>query len=1271
MLIPDLFRKAAEKHGSLVALDGPSLQMTYAELDKATDVLAAFLRTNYRAVPETVVGVYMDRCEQYVIALLAILKAGAAYCPIEVAYPGPLLRSVFDEVEPRVVLTKDAYITNVPMSVSRFSLDGDWQGAIQRTAPNQAVLDENKATPESLGYVIYSGGSTGKPKGIEAPNRSPVASYLWRYSISGYGPGARVGCNVFFVWEVFRPLLRGGTTVVIPDDVIFDAHRLAPYLETKAVTEVLFTPSLFETLLSAIDLGFLRALPLQVIWFNGEVVTTKLIQQAREHLPNVLFCNTYSISECGEVCAGKLDVDREDCPKFCPVGQVADFADHQIMSTEGDPEPMPPGETGELWIAGRGVGRGYTKNPSKTAEVFVTHEGRPFYRTGDLARELPGGVLEILGRCDFMVKVRGYSIVLGAVEAAIFKLVGAAQCCVVAKGEEGTDKRLVAYICPCAPSELRGRLAVDSATIDEHGRSPALFQELLKDLPHYAVPSVYMVLQTLPTHPVSAKVARNELPPPPKQPPPAVLSSNFTFDSSEEACQVVFEEVLQLPAGSLTRESNFFEFGGHSLLVTQLLARVAELGGPKISIADFIRAPSVAGFSKLASGGSIAAEPTRFLPHEVEKYVHTMPDIGLNVQAYWRYIVFTNNSQRVLLTGATGYVGVHLLARLLKTTSCQVFCVVRVPSRAQNRDEEARDRLLGHLREHGFVDLDVSRLQVIAGDVSLPTMGMNEDEYLFLQQLVDVVIHAAASVNLAYTYDLLEAANVQGTARALEFARGGKVKALHFISTDGIFPETGEAGSFAETDTPPHHLLQTGYGQTKWVAEQLVLKASQLGLPCVVYRLGNVAGPIRGSGWNESDSNLLFLRACVERGAVPEGAWSLEFTPVDFIADFIVNCVTDIKFASFKTFHLINESKLSMNLLAQVATRVGFPITRKVKTTWCEVEGDRKPEGLLSVVLGLDALESLLGRHHTYRQENTMAACEQFGITYPVPNDVILGAYLRRLVSERLLPSPMSLPGRLGGRVAIVTGASSGIGLAVARVLAGEGATVVVVARSMQKLQTVASELPGNAIPFACDVTSRKCVHEMVSKVEGRTGRIDIIVNCAGVMYFTLMKNLHYDEWEQTVDVNCKGVMNVCGAALPSMIKAGKGHLINISSDAARTVFPALTVYNASKAFVNIFSKGLRAECVGTGIRVTDVQPGDTATNLIMRNTDTEAASKVGVKIGDVVGAGATREFYLDPEDVAAGVLFAVCSPGHVGVHELLIEPRDQMYGDPTAMGEP
>eukprot|EP00242_Pyramimonas_sp_CCMP2087_P008079 CAMPEP_0198201924 /NCGR_PEP_ID=MMETSP1445-20131203/4952_1 /TAXON_ID=36898 /ORGANISM="Pyramimonas sp., Strain CCMP2087" /LENGTH=261 /DNA_ID=CAMNT_0043872583 /DNA_START=165 /DNA_END=950 /DNA_ORIENTATION=+ len=254
---------------------------------------------------------------------------------------------------------------------------------------------------------------------------------------------------------------------------------------------------------------------------------------------------------------------------------------------------------------------------------------------------------------------------------------------------------------------------------------------------------------------------------------------------------------------------------------------------------------------------------------------------------------------------------------------------------------------------------------------------------------------------------------------------------------------------------------------------------------------------------------------------------------------------------------------------------------------------------------------------------------------------------------------------RLSGKVAVVTGASSGIGASIARALAAEGCAVALAARRVDKLAEVEAEINaagnGKAISVATDVTKRADVRALVKAAEETLGPVDIMVNCAGVMYFTMMKNLHEDEWERTVDINCKGTLNGVAAALETMTPRNSGHIVNISSDAGRDVYSSLTVYCASKAFVVALSKGLRKELVGTNVRVTDIQPGDVKTDLIMTNTDKEAAEIAGVQIGEIVGKGSTRNQVLDPEDVAAAVIYAVTAPPHVGVHELMVEPKDQM----------
>ena len=237
----------------------------------------------------------------------------------------------------------------------------------------------------------------------------------------------------------------------------------------------------------------------------------------------------------------------------------------------------------------------------------------------------------------------------------------------------------------------------------------------------------------------------------------------------------------------------------------------------------------------------------------------------------------------------------------------------------------------------------------------------------------------------------------------------------------------------------------------------------------------------------------------------------------------------------------------------------------------------------------------------------------------------------------------------------MVTGASSGIGAAVARALNAEGASVALAARREEVLLEVQSGLddrPGQrSIIVPTDVTDGEQVRSLVGHAENDLGPVGILVNCAGVMYYTMMKNLREEEWERTVEVNCKGAINCVGAALPGMLERGKGHILTISSDAGRKVFPGLAVYSASKFFVEALSQGLRLETAGTGLKVTTVQPGNVATALHSMSTDEEALEAFG---------GVDESRVLNPEDVAASVVHALVQPEHVGVNEILVEPRDE-----------
>ena len=237
-----------------------------------------------------------------------------------------------------------------------------------------------------------------------------------------------------------------------------------------------------------------------------------------------------------------------------------------------------------------------------------------------------------------------------------------------------------------------------------------------------------------------------------------------------------------------------------------------------------------------------------------------------------------------------------------------------------------------------------------------------------------------------------------------------------------------------------------------------------------------------------------------------------------------------------------------------------------------------------------------------------------------------------------------------------MTGASSGIGAAVARALAHEGAHLALAARRRDALLEVQTGLDRQrgkvrSLVVPTDITDRRQVKSLIARTEEELGPVEILVNCAGVMFYTLMSNLHEDDWEQTVDVLCKGMLNCVGAVLGGMLDRRRGHIVTISSDAGRKVFPGLAVYSGSKFFVEGLSQGLRLETAGMGLKVTTIQPGNVATDLLALSRDEEALERYGQPSGVRV---------LDPEDVAASVVHALRQPEHVAVNEILVEPREE-----------
>ena len=1006
----ELFEEQARRTPDALALEDVSISLTYRELDRLADRLAANLRS--RGIgPDEPVGVYMERRAEYVIACLAAMKAGGAYLVLELAYPPRLLTDVVADASPRVVLTQERYAERLPEATEMFFLDEGWEERLEDVPAGESRPEVGQ---DNLAFVSYSAGTTGKPKGIANPHRAPVLSYLWRFGISDYAPGDRVGCNVFFIWEMMRPLLRGATTVVIPDDVIYDPNALIRFLEEYGITETLFTPSLLETVLnsSGPEVGE-RLSNLRTLWLNGEVVTRTLAQRAMELLPDVRLLNVYSCSETHEVAAGDLrELVENPESTYCAIGAPMDPEHLYLLDAGG--ERVAEGEAGELFVGGDCLARGYVELPEKTEErfpedPFSSRSGARMYRSGDRARLLSDGSLEVLGRVDFMVKIRGYSVELGAVEAAIEEGLAVKSCVVISEGE---DKRLIAYFVPDPEDDERySGWSLDPKT----GRSKEIRGVLQDGLPHYAVPSVFVELESLPIQATSGKVDRSELPPPPPRPASSTREDTGSFAglpedaprSEKEALLArAWEDVLRLDEGEVRPEDDFFDLGGHSLAAAQLSSRVEQGFGVHVSMPLFMEDPTLAGLCDRIEalqhdGEDAQSQPPEDLRAEAVLDPEIAPQPAANGTRTLR------DACDVFLTGATGFLGAFLLEELLSSTDARIHCLVR-----QREDRGEMEAIETNLQGYGLWRPEWDeRILPVAGDLGEPSFGMSDRGFDALAKEVDLLIHAAAVVNLVYPYSALKAANVGGTREVLRLACRHEAKPVHHVSTNGIFPP---GMGPCEEDTDLDELAaarEDGYGQSKWVAEKLVQEAAGRGLPVSVYRPGNVSGHSESGASNPRDLLSAVIVESTRLGYAPEiEDWHMEMTPVDFVAAAILHLASE-EAAQGVAYHLANPDPPPADEVFDRMEEQGYPLERLPYDEWLErIDAALPEEGSPGEVLqGASPSADELWEGNTYQDDNARRVLGDGGPTRPAIDGDLMQTYARYFARQGWVEAPTAL----------------------------------------------------------------------------------------------------------------------------------------------------------------------------------------------------------------------------------------------------------------------
>jgi len=574
--IHQLFEEQVEKTPEAVAVVFENQQLSYYQLNQRANQIAHHLQS-LGVEPEDLVGICVERSIEMVVGLLGILKAGGAYVPLDPNYPQERLNYMLTDLGVEVLLTQESLLESLPKNQAQVvCLDTDcWAIAQQQSEdnPNCGVKSEN------LAYVIYTSGSTGQPKGVAIEHHS-VLNLAEGLHKAIYAPiqdsPLRISLNGSFSFDTsvkqFIQLLYGHTLDVIPTIVRFDGDALLSYLQDHKIDVFDCTPSQLELLISA---GLLLGddVPKYVL-VGGEAIYPDR-WQALTQVKSINFYNVYGPTE--------STVDATLCQLQISDNQPVigrPIANTQIYILDKHLQPLPIGVSGELYIGGDGLARGYHNSPELTREKFIQNpfKNSKLYKTGDLARYLPDGNIEFLGRIDHQVKIRGFRIELGEIEAVLNTHPQVQQAVVIATEDIPGNKRLVAYV----------------VTRDESLTINQLREFLLSKLPEYMVPSGFIILDTLPLTP-NGKIDRKALPAPDGE-ITRVREYVAPRTQSEEIIANIFASVLGVQNVGI--HDNFFELGGHSLLATQVTSRLKETFSVELSLPQIFESPNVAGLAE-------------------------------------------------------------------------------------------------------------------------------------------------------------------------------------------------------------------------------------------------------------------------------------------------------------------------------------------------------------------------------------------------------------------------------------------------------------------------------------------------------------------------------------------------------------------------------------------------------------------------------------------------------------------------------------------------
>eukprot|EP00040_Diaphanoeca_grandis_P023592 m.128593 g.128593 ORF g.128593 m.128593 type:complete len:1288 (+) comp29345_c3_seq1:30-3893(+) len=864
---------------------------TYKQVDELSNRVANYLRANGVETGERV-AMYSHRSSALVVGIMGILKAGATFTVIDPAYPVERQIVYLKVAQPRAVISMEAaggikplvqeYIdTELNLRCQYNELSMTPTGALAEASVESAGV---VVGPDDIGTLSFTSGSTGLPKGVRGRHVSLTHFYPWMSKEFGIGVDDRFSMLSGIAHDpiqrdIFTPIFYGAT-ICIPDaSDILEPGALAVWVRDYNVSVVHLTPAMGQLLTA----NATAQMPeLKVALLVGDVLTKRDVKRLQRLACNITTVNMYGTTETQRAVSflkiendGSIDSFKEILPAGRGMEDVQLLVLSETMATAG------LGELGEIFVRSPHMSAGYLRLPDATNEKFLQN---PFskdptdrmYRTGDLGRFRLDGTVECVGRADDQIKIRGFRVELGEIDTHLGQHPNVRENKTLVMRDANEEKQIISFFVP----------------LDNNYDIQSIRDHLKNKLPQYCVPTVICPIKNMPLTP-NGKVDTRRLP----YPDAAIILAQrpVTSEADSQELSVIgkltlatFEKVL---GRTILPSDNFFEIGGHSVMATQLTFCLRETLKQDFPLSLLYKCPSVTALSAAleetmegpVAPSDVVVEDSDTIDVKAETTLHE--SIAPNGKTLPETI------SGVFLTGATGFLGAFLLAELLEKYP---KTIIRCLTRAAN-DSAAFERVEKNLKNHLlWKPTYASRIVVVVGDLAKPLFGLTQTQFQELADRTDIIYHNGAVVHWVYPYSKMKATNVQSTVECLRLATMGETLAsTHFVSSTSVFDSAyymERAGPVLESESLEGiEGLTVGYAQSKWVAEKLMMKAMDRGVPGTIFRPGYVMGHSKTGVSNVDDYLARLLKGCVQLKKAPRIRNVINACPADFVAAAIVD----------------------------------------------------------------------------------------------------------------------------------------------------------------------------------------------------------------------------------------------------------------------------------------------------------------------------------------------------------------------------------------------